>query len=428
MTGRILLAELRHSSLRWAWPVLVAIDLFALFGRSDHWIGVWSETGAAAQVPAFYLGPAMAALAAWTAARRRRENAGGWMDAAARPAPLMECVHLGTTLAHGVTAYGVGVIAAVAVTLPGGGPHFFWPGYVLLGLVVIVLCTGVGHAVGRAGTSLVAAPLGTALVLFVLFSFFGFVPQGAEWGLGLMVVSGYPDVVTAAGPMLARSALALAVVLVAVAVGRGLRSTPGRPGWPGVPVAALAACGFLAVSVVGFATAGPVLQQRGVPDEPLCTSHEPRVCLWPESRKYLEEAELMSRRVAALPADLFTSPAAFHETGLRGETTMGSGFYIREGEMWEVATSLAIRIQEVSTPPHCDAVTFDEDEKRWAADMELISWLTARIAGGGKPPTVNGGPPGVDEKAVHSIITEPEEVQVAWAEERLATIRDTRCV
>lgn len=43
--------ELRRSPLRWALPVLIAIELGMLFGRNTDWIGVWPQASAAAQVP-----------------------------------------------------------------------------------------------------------------------------------------------------------------------------------------------------------------------------------------------------------------------------------------------------------------------------------------------------------------------------------------
>ena len=39
--------HLRNSPLRYALPVLIAIDLAVLFLRSHFWIGVWPDTGSA---------------------------------------------------------------------------------------------------------------------------------------------------------------------------------------------------------------------------------------------------------------------------------------------------------------------------------------------------------------------------------------------
>ncbi|MFF0389246.1 hypothetical protein ACFYS8_11180 [Kitasatospora sp. NPDC004615] len=124
--------ELRRSPLRWVFPVLVAVVLLVLFGRDRSWIGVWSQASAAAQIPAFYLGPAMAGAAAWAAAARRRAGVVVGF-AAARPSWRIEAVQVAAGLTYGLAAYAVGVLTAVAVTVRDGGPGFWWPGYVLLG-------------------------------------------------------------------------------------------------------------------------------------------------------------------------------------------------------------------------------------------------------------------------------------------------------
>ncbi|MER7169588.1 hypothetical protein ABT336_26475, partial [Micromonospora sp. NPDC000207] len=43
--------HLRNSPIRWALPVLVLLDLAVIFLRTRHWMGVWPETGAAAEGP-----------------------------------------------------------------------------------------------------------------------------------------------------------------------------------------------------------------------------------------------------------------------------------------------------------------------------------------------------------------------------------------
>lgn len=45
----------------------------------------------------------------------------------------------------------------------------------------------------------------------------------------------------------------------------------------------------------------------------------------------------------------------------------------------------------------------------------LTQWLTTRIFGGAQPPTVFGGPPGVDPVTVGHLAKEPETTQTAFA-------------
>jgi len=60
--------QLRTSVARWGFAPLLVLGLAILFGRSRFWIGIWPETGAAAQISAFFVSVFAAGLAAWVAA------------------------------------------------------------------------------------------------------------------------------------------------------------------------------------------------------------------------------------------------------------------------------------------------------------------------------------------------------------------------
>ncbi|AXG81222.1 ABC transporter permease [Streptomyces paludis] len=421
--------EVRRSPLRWALPAFVAVDLLVLFGRSRHWIGVWPEASAAAQIPAFYLGPALAGAAAWSAASRWRSGVAEQLAAAAKSSWQIELAPLLATLTYGVLAYALGVLTAAGVTVPEGGPEFWWPGYILLGLALITMCAGMGHLLGRTTKSLFAAPVICALGCLVFLGAFGFAPGTGASGIGLAVLSGYPHTVVSALPLTARLLLGIGLVALAAGIGSHLRSASGRPGWPGLPPAGLSGVGLVAIAVVLFVTAGPVRAQREVPADPLCTQGEPRICVWPEHQKYAPELEAMSARIAALPPGLIKSPAVFYEDGVRGgPLDRGHGFSIFEGQTWDAATSMAIHINEASSPPYCDPVDEAANDRRLKAQFELVSWLTVRIAGGGQPAGIHGGPPGVDQNAIRVLVTRPEAEQVAWAAARYKVVRETRCV
>ncbi|WAL74955.1 ABC transporter permease [Kitasatospora sp. YST-16] len=403
--------ELRRSPLRWVFPVLVAVVLLVLFGRSRSWIGVWSQASAAAQIPAFYLGPAMAGAAAWAAASHRRAGVPAGF-AAARPGWRIEAAQFAAALTYGLAAYAVGVVAAAAVTVPDGGPAFRWPGYVLLGAVLITGCTALGHLAGRGTRSRLAVPVVCTLGCLVFLGLFGFVPQGTETGVGLAVLAGYPSRTVAPWPLLARAATALALAGLAVAAGRQVRIGGYGPEWRRRPFGTVGAVLALAGAVALWALAGPLLVQRPVPARPLCTTGTPVICVWPESRQYLPALQAMADRVAALPAGRFKVPARFLEEGLDGKPLdSGNGFYLREGETWEAATSIGILTAEATIPPSCR----DAERGHW----ELISWLIARVAGGGVPASVHGGPPGVDQAAIGRLVAQPEDVQLAWVDQRL---------
>jgi hypothetical protein len=190
----------------------------------------------------------------------------------------------------------------------------------------------------------------------------------------------------------------------------------------------MCALALLAASGVLLANTLPLLQNRPAPEKPLCTSSEPRICMWPESAKYLPEAETMSQRLSQLPQGLFTRPAVFHETGTDPQGDDGNGFYVREGEMWELATGLALRTYDSSAAPYCDAVSDQASDARQVATWEVIVWLTAYLTDGPKPETVHGGAGAfIDEPAIFELIDEPKETQYAWVAERLRTVRETPC-
>ncbi|MFC8716185.1 ABC transporter permease [Kitasatospora sp. NPDC057198] len=403
--------ELRRSPLRWVFPVLVAVVLLVLFGRSRSWIGVWSQASAAAQIPAFFLGSAMAGAASWAAAARRRSGVPTGF-AAARPSWRIEAAQFAATLTYGLAAYGIGVLTAAAVTAPRGGPAFQWPGYVLLGALLITGCTALGHLVGRATRSLLAVPVVCTLGCLAFLGLYGFVPQGTEPGIGLAVLSGYPSRTVAAWPLLARAAAVLALAGLAVATGRRVRTDGHGPEWRGRRFGTAGGVLALTGAVALWASAGPLLVQRPAPAHPLCTTGAPTICVWPESRQYLPALQAMAGRAAALPAGRFQVPDRFLEEGLNGEPLdHGNGFYLREGETWEVATSIAFQTVDATIPQSCRGT----GEAPW----ELIAWLTARLAGGGRPASVHGGPSGVDQEAIGRLVAQPEDVQLAWLDQHL---------
>ncbi|MBD0672206.1 ABC transporter permease [Streptomyces sp. CBMA156] len=404
-------AELRRSPLWKVFPVLVAVVLLVLFGRGRSWIGVWSEASAAAQIPAFYLGPAMAGAAAWAAAARRRTGVAAGFGAA-RPSWRIEAVQVAVALTYGLAAYAVGVAAAVAVTLRDGGPSFWWPGYALLGAVLITGCTALGHLAGRGARSLFAVPVVCTLGCLVFLGVAGFVPQGTSTGVGLAVLAGSPARTVAAWPLLVRAAAVLSLVGLAVVAGRRLRTEGPGPEWRARSYGTAGGVLALAGSLVLWALAGPLVVQRPASADPLCTDGVPKVCVWPESRRYLPELGEMAGRAGALPGDRFRVPAQFVEEGVDGRPLdRGNGFVLREGETWEAAIVMAIATTEATIPMPC--------RRAGTEQWELISWLTARIAGHGVPASVHGGPPGVDQAAIGRLIAQSEDAQLAWVDQRL---------
>ncbi len=121
--------ELRRSPLLTAFPVVIALDLLVLFGRSRYWIGVWPEASVAVQVVTLFLGPVLSGVSAWQAGRSSRAGMPETVLAAARPFWRTEAARLAATLTLGFLAYLVGCLTAVAVSTGEAGPGFLWPSY-----------------------------------------------------------------------------------------------------------------------------------------------------------------------------------------------------------------------------------------------------------------------------------------------------------
>ncbi|MEV6926808.1 hypothetical protein AB0M46_20195 [Dactylosporangium sp. NPDC051485] len=419
---RIFWIEVRRSPLRWVFPLLLLVDLAALFGRSRYWIGVWPQASAAAQIPAQFIGPILAGAAAWTAGRINRRGLTDQTGAAARPMWQAELVQFAATLTYGAAAYLVGIVAAAAVTVRQAGPGFLWPSYLLLGLAVIVGCAAAGHVFGRWSRSRIWPPVISAIASFLLV---GWLQESRSFAFG--VLSAGPQLQVTRSALEARLACAFAVAAVAVLV--PTLAPRARPGGYLRPVQLLAGGTALATllwALQSLAVADPLRVQR-VAVRPLCSTGTPNVCLWPEDRKYLPEIEAMLARIRTLPPGMFVVPSTFFERGLREERRGDDDFEVIEGSLWSISPNFVGSIVNATITTFCPAADAAAEDRRTHAYFELDTWLEARINGAQRPADVHGGPPGVDVAAVGRLIDTPEQQQIEWVRQRLTTIRETPC-
>ncbi|WP_019633508.1 hypothetical protein [Actinomadura atramentaria] len=414
--------ELRRSPLRRALPALIAVDLAAVFGRDALWFGSgwfgsgwfesWPQASAAAQLPAPFFAPIVAAAAAFAAGRARRGGFEERLRTAALPAWRPELAQLAATVALGLAAYGTGAVAAAAASLPDAGPGFLWPGYVLLGAATVVGCAGIGHAVGRRSRSALLAPVCCAVGLFVVLGVLG--PP-----LELFVLSGD------ARFRVSGTALATRLALGAALVGPALAAP--RRGFPGSRVGAAGFAAVLAGAVAAVAAGGPLRTARAVPARPACSAGGPQVCVWPEDRAYLPEISAMARRLAALPPDVVRVPPVFLEDGLRDAPGGAFGdFRIAGGGARSASPGLARAVVRNTLAGYCPAADRAAGDRRAAATFELETWLRAR-ADAARLPDVRGGPPGADLARVARVLRGPEDAQSRWAGERMTAINETPC-
>ncbi|MGN9811990.1 hypothetical protein ACTMSW_21855 [Micromonospora sp. BQ11] len=413
--------ELRNSPLKWWFAVFVIMDLVAVFGRSRYWIGVWPQASAAVQVPSLFFAPVLAAAAAWAAGRSHRNQLQDQLRVAAIPSWRIDAVQLAASVTFGIAAYAVGALAAAAVSLNEAGPGFLWPGYVLLGASVIVASAAIGHLVGALSRSSLATPAICGLGLFVALGTTG---RRAE----LFVLSGSPNERVAAVPLLARLVVSLGLVAMAILIPSLVR-TPRFSAKSAVSfcLPALIATAAMALGVVGTANSGRLVVDRAAPQAFVCTNTHPKVCLWPEDRKYLPLATTMMERLNAIPAGILQLPEAFYEYGLRDRHKYSSDFLIAEGHPWSMSSGIASAIHEMTFPPYCQAINEVEEDRRLAARFDVGQWLESRLNGEGQPASVGGGRPGVDRQAIEELLKQPEEVQAEWVRQRVKIVSETRC-
>jgi hypothetical protein len=422
---RTLWLHLRTSPVRWTVPVLIAVDVAVLFLRTRYWIGIWPETGAAAQVPAYLLGPLTAGAAAWAASAPVRHGTVEQCAAARVPHRVSEAYRLGATVILLLTPYLVGQLVAAAPTArtfpPGLG---LWFGYVMLGLFVTLLTVALGWFVGMFFTSVFAtmtAALGCLLLI-------GLLDRGPE----PIVVTGSPEVMVGATGVVLR--LVLVIALLAGLV--GVRGT-GR--------GSILPAATALVLVVAMATTGVIVDRNPPGDGVLCVRGATALCVWPEHRKYLAMLRGFESRIAALPAE-FVVPHTVDEYGLVPTGVSGPGdhevvvdtadptptFVLTEGSAWSAANDLSNAIAE--TTFHFQAPTTCHWDTRTDADQSRLNavgaWLQSYLVGGGTPDYRTDAPTSMQQawaagRAVAADDTLTQ--QFAWAGKEVTDLRGRYC-
>ena len=386
----ILWLHLRTSSIRWVIPLLV-IAYLAMLLDTTAWIGSWPETAAAAQVPAFWLAPWVAALAAWSGAAPWRHGVSERLMATPRCAIAVEAPRLVATSLLLVLPFLTAQIVAAALTARSfpPGPGLF-AGYTLLGASLTLVSVAVGWFAGRrfgSWTSVFAAA-----VLCTAVTYLG--QQG-----GGLLVAGRPQQTVRWQGTGVRLVLTVSL-LVAV-----LWATPAVRRWTGwVSIAVLG-------TVLGLVVAAgvPVAARSLTEQDATCVAGRLRLCLWPEHEKYLPLVRSVGDRAARLPA-AFTLPPVAVENGIRlvaepaispsaaslpsaaspaGRSPARAVFAVRDGSVWSAAGDLAevITQRTVDAAPSCpgSSPTGTTAPADWTHRVRLVAWLEAYLAGGGSP-------------------------------------------
>ncbi|HEX6968351.1 MAG TPA: hypothetical protein VF174_06010 [Micromonosporaceae bacterium] len=421
--------HLRTSPIRWSLPVLLAVDLAALFLRNRSWIGVWPESGAAAQVPAYLLGVLAAGVAAWAAGAQTRHRLHEQLAVARVHPAISEAYRLGATLILLLIPYVIGQVVAFAVTArtfpPGLG--LFW-GYALLGLFVMVMATAFGWLCGRLLGTLFAA-LAASMGFLFLLTLLGRV--------GFVVLSGRPNtMVDPVGLVLRLGSVMLLLVALLWLPSPG-RARPARR----AIVLQVAAILPLAMVVV---TTSPVVDRTPPGDDVTCVNGRMTLCIWPEHEKYLPKLRSLNARIGLLPAS-FVPPPRMNEIGIERTWHLGPDgvihldgdagapiFHILEGSPWSYAGDVSNAIL-ASTFGFTDTQYCSWDTLT-SADQERLSvlgaWLEAYLVGRSTPDYETNAPMEMQAawargRAIAGEQSLPE--QFRWADREVGDLRGRYC-
>ncbi|MYS93809.1 MULTISPECIES: hypothetical protein [Streptomyces] len=335
----------------------------------------------------------------------------------------MEAVQFAATLTYGLLAYTLGAVAAAIVSVPTAGPGFLWPSYLLLGFSVITLCAALGHLVGRWSRSIFMAPVICALGCFVAIG-----AIGSPRGLGLFVLSGEPNVVVNTWPLVARISLATALLFAAIVLPD--RQKRQRFRWPqtfGARVAASCAGFAVLVAFSSLIFAGPIRVDRAATDSPLCSTSSPRVCIWPEDRKYLPELTAMAERLDAVPQKWLNLPDTFYQSGLRPDPRyIPIDFSFSEGQLWFAAPNFAGVVIQRSITDKCEERSRVSAQKYSDAILQLDLWLEFRLMGSSKL-SINSTLSDAQLSEPQRIVQASEGEQASWVDKQLKVIHNLPC-
>lgn len=417
--------HVRTSPARLIAPLFLAIALVILLRRQTYWVGLFPETGAAAQVPVYFLSIFTAGLSAWVAGAVVRQNMTEQTGAGSVSMWRAESYRY-IVLVLGILApYLIIQVGAAVVTLRYGPPGWeLWLGYVAMGAVALVLAVAVGWSVGKWIGS-VFGPIVAILLWFAVVNLLA--PQGSA----VHVLSGDVWVQPNGMTLLARAGAALLLSLVAIGV---------RTSWRRLPTAGAAAATAAALFVAGGAVfGGSGVQDRPLPEKPLCFRDQTTICVWPEEEKYRSMIESFYGPLRALPKQ-FILPARVNSYGLErlsipeqyrfegGPTyQLTGGFQVNAGNRWSIGQGLATEIVQTTFKGcNIEAMYKDMDQTYTL----LGRWIELTLGGAKTPPYRTFGVSGVQQNAwrqVRVIVDSSTENQYAWVRQLILRFKAKYC-
>jgi hypothetical protein len=361
-------------------PALAAVFALHVVARGRPWVHEWLWTFDAHAFSVMLVGPVVAGVAAWDAARWARSS--HLAAVARRPgAPLVGSWSAITLVAW--AGYGIALGATVAYAAASGAPG--WPAArawstVLPALAVLALCAAGGAALGWRARRPLIAPVAAVVAFGLLIASYTTLP-----GLFLQVGGATSSLIGLAP----RPALQAAQVLWAASTAALLLQ---RAGWPS-PASGGARAATAVLAVVVAASSVWVLSLGGdrfreVAVRTACDDGSPSVCL---VAGYEHLREPLHRRFDPAVAALEASGLAEVQVVTQDPAATGPGvvrLYQRPRDVEDVVASLMPLLALVDCPEGDDPGRF----RRWLA---VHDWLASIVSGEpvdpSAPPVVRAG-------------------------------------
>ena len=429
MTG-ILRIEMRRSLLVRLSP-LAAAALVALMVNDIHtWRGIWPEGSAHISAPLLFIGPLMGGVGAWEV--RRRCLAGAARGARSRAAPWITPLLIAHLLS-GAAVIATGALCAIIANLASGAPAgFLWPSYVLVALACLTECIAVGLLLGRLGGPAWFAPVITVMLLFLrLVITLPGSGDAMRFHFTRLFLSGRASaVLSPIGVALAVLEAGLVVVLAwsvpdLIAHTRAIRARTAYP-WSRTHRRTVAV-GSLGCVVAGalVLTSPRLTQERRPPKEPVCTSTEFRICVWPDEAARLPGLTRIAERVPEQAQALGVPvPDRISSNGLEDTRSLepgSSNFVIESDSTWFAADSAAGLLTASVASAQCYPHDESGRQAYFKAARELSMLLELRLQAADWPQGMRDNS-GVDRAEIARIGRADEEEQQTWIDERLATM------
>lgn len=426
----ILRIEMRRSLLVRLSP-FAAAALVALMVNDIHtWRGIWPEGSAHISAPLLFIGPLMGGISAWEV--RRRHLAGSARGARSGTAPWITPLLIAHLLS-GAAVVAVGALCAIIVNLASAAPAgFLWPSYVLVSLACLTECIAVGFLLGRLGGPAWFAPVITAMLLFLrLVITLPGSGDAMRFHFTRLFLSGRASVtLSPIGVALAVLEAGLVVVLARsvpdlIAHMRATRARTAYP-WSRTRRRTVVVGGLSCVVAGALVLMSPQLtQERRPPKEPVCTSTEFRICVWPDEAARLPGltriAERVPEQAQALGVPVPDHISSYGLDDTRSYKPGGSNFVIESDSTWFAAGSAADLLIASIVSAQCYPHDESGRQAYFKAGHELSMLLELRLQAADFPQGMRDSS-GVDRTEIARIGKADEAEQRAWIDERLATM------